>query len=229
MSNLIQSAPDPASKVPAFNIPAIIIVFISVFAVIHFYRESLNPIADFNAMMRFGFVPRLFFSDIFHASSSVWFSTLSYSFLHGSLAHLVLNSLWFLAFGSVVARYLGAGLFILFFVITAIFSALVYGGLHPLSIAPLIGASGSVSATMAAALLMSPEHKGIMPLRVAITDKRFLVTVGIWIAINIFSGLGANPSMAEENINIAWEAHLAGFLCGLLLIGLLRKIKHRNE
>jgi membrane associated rhomboid family serine protease len=220
MSNLIQQN----KRVPAFNIPTVIILFIGMFAAIHFYRTTLNTIADFNVMMQFGFVPRLFFADISNASPSVWLSTLSYAFLHGNLAHLILNSLWFLAFGSVVARYLGAGLFILFFAITAVFSALVYGWLHTMSLAPMIGASGSVSATMAAALLMSPEHNGLMPLRVAISDKRFLVTVAIWIAINIFSGLGANPSIVEENVNIAWEAHLAGFFCGLVLVGLLDKV-----
>jgi membrane associated rhomboid family serine protease len=229
MSHLIKPEPVSNSKIPAFNIPLVIVIFIGVFAAIHFYRESLNPIADFNALTRFGFIPRLFFSDIWHVSVSVWFSTLSYAFLHGNMAHLVLNSLWFLAFGSVVARYLGAGLFVLFFALTAVFSALAYGALHPLTLAPLIGASGSVSATMAAALLMSPENNnGLMPLRAAIFDKRFLITVGIWIAINVFSGFGANSTMVDENVNIAWEAHLAGFFAGLLLIGILGKVKQRN-
>jgi membrane associated rhomboid family serine protease len=222
MSNLIQ----PEPRVRAFNIPAVILVFIGAFAAVHFYRQNLNPIADFNVIMRFGFVPRLLFADIWQADISVWFSTFTYSLLHGNLAHLVLNSLWFLAFGSVVARYLGAGLFVVFFAVTAVFSALVYGTLHPLSLAPMIGASGSVSATMAAALLMSPlEGGGLMSLRSAIFDKRFLATVAIWIAVNVFSGLGANPSMVAENVNIAWEAHLAGFFCGLVLVGVLGKIK----
>jgi membrane associated rhomboid family serine protease len=230
MSNLIQ----PEPRVRAFNIPAVIIVFIGAFAAIHFYRQSLNPIADFNVIMCFGFVPRLLFADIFQADVFVWFSTLTYSLLHGSLAHLVLNSLWFLAFGSVVARYLGAGylgagLFVVFFAVTAVFSALVYGALHPLSVAPMIGASGSVSATMAAALLMSPvEGGGLTPLRIAIFDKRFLATVAIWIAVNVFSGIGANPTMVAENVNIAWEAHLAGFFCGLVLIGVLGRARQTS-
>ncbi len=229
MNNQIQS-----SRVPAFNIPAVILVFIAGFTVIHLYRESLNNIADSNVLFQFGFVPKLFFSDVKYANISIWFSAITYALLHGSWTHLILNSVWFVAFGSVVARALGAGLFVLFFGITAIFSALIYGALHPNLMVPLIGASGSVSGAMAAALLMVPASNdqvdysikySLLPLKEALKERRVQATIFIWVLINIFSGIGTSPSMVDENAQIAWEAHLAGFFCGLVLIGPMYRLK----
>ncbi len=229
MSNQIESA-----RVPAFNIPAIIIIFMTAFAAIHFYRENLSGIADSNLLFQFGFIPKLFFSDVKYTNLSIWFSVVTYAFLHGSWAHLILNSLWFVAFGSVVARSLGAGLFIVFFTLTAIFSAIVYGMLHPDLLSPLIGASGSVSGAMAAALMMVPivdtGNFRLLPLKEALQERRVQATIGIWVLINIFSGIGINPSMVNETAQIAWEAHLAGFFCGLVLIGFMHKLRgHPNS
>ena len=226
MSNQIES-----SRVPAFNIPAVILIFIAVFVVIHFYRERLSDIADSTLLLRFGFFPKMFFVDV--TNISIWPSTVSYAFLHGSWAHLILNSLWFVAFGSVVARFLGAGLFIVFFGVTAVFSALLYGALHPDLLSPLIGASGSVSGAMAAALMMVPVGDTgdfrLLPLREALQERRVQATIAIWVLINVFSGFGTSPSMVDDNAQIAWEAHLAGFFCGLVLIGPMHKLKNHTN
>ncbi len=215
---------EPNSNSPAFNVPRIIVVFIGIFCAAHFYRLQLSPLADARLLYQYGFIPAAFIQN----NALYWFTPLSYAFLHGNLTHLVLNSLWFLAFGSVVARHLGAGRFALFFALTSIVSAVFYGLLHANLVSPMIGASGAVSGAMAAALLLSPNDVGtIMPLSVAVRDKRILATTLLWVVINIASGFGANPGI-DNNVQIAWEAHLAGFFSGMLLIGSLSRLKSYN-
>jgi membrane associated rhomboid family serine protease len=209
-----------------FNVPGVIIAFIAVFAAIHFYRSYLTDFQDFKILSQAGFSPARFFlaahfitpdqitsalNDgsvrssmnlwLFAALNfdvSVWSSPLTYAFLHGDNAHIILNSLWFLAFGSVVARRLGTVFFLIFFIAAAIFSAIIYGFLHQTMIIPMIGASGVVSAAMSAALLMPQEIQKnsnnqsgqLMPLRVAFRDKRVLATSAIWISLNLLYAVG---------------------------------------
>jgi membrane associated rhomboid family serine protease len=52
------------------------------------------------------------------------------------------------------------------------------------------------------------------PLALVFTDRRTLAFIGIWFAINIISGLTGGLG---ADIAIAWEAHIGGFLAGLLL------------
>ncbi len=75
---------------------------------------------------------------------------LTYAFLHGSWTHVLLNTIWLIAFGPPVARRFGTLRFLLFMAVTAILSALAQWISAPMDFAPLIGASGAVSGLMGA-------------------------------------------------------------------------------
>ena len=51
-------------------------------------------------------------------------------------------------------------------------------------------------------------------------NSRALLFVVIWFVTNILFGAGLVPILGEET-SIAWEAHIGGFLAGLLLFPLL--------
>ena len=57
------------------------------------------------------------------------------------------------------------------------------------------------------------------PLWVALRDRRIVVFLGAWFGLNILFGLGtlAVPGLDQE---VAWQAHIGGFLAGLLLFPL---------
>jgi membrane associated rhomboid family serine protease len=52
------------------------------------------------------------------------------------------------------------------------------------------------------------------------SNPSFLAFVGIWFAINYLSGSGLVP-VAGEGGQIAWQAHVGGFLAGLVAFSLL--------
>ncbi|HEX5666778.1 MAG TPA: rhomboid family intramembrane serine protease, partial [Hyphomicrobium sp.] len=79
-------------------------------------------------------------------------TALTYAMLHGSWAHLLLNSIWLMAFGSAVARRFGSVRFVAFMALTAIGGALGHLVTHTDDVIPMIGASAAVSGCMAAAL-----------------------------------------------------------------------------
>jgi membrane associated rhomboid family serine protease len=150
-------------------------------------------------------------------------------FLHGGLTHLLINSAWFLAFGAPVARRLGTARFLAFFLLCGVGGALLF---LPFNVAPMVGASGAISGLMGAVLrfLFLPLNDGdadalagdtrpaLLPLRDALTNRRILIAIAAWVALNFLVALGA-PAIVEDQ-SIAWEAHLGGFFTGFLLFGL---------
>src|ERR1700684_64623 len=78
-------------------------------------------------------------------------TVLTYAFLHGSWTHVLLNSVWLVAFGPPIARRFGSARFLLFMAVTAIASALAHWALSLMDFSPLIGASGADSGLMGAA------------------------------------------------------------------------------
>ena len=55
-------------------------------------------------------------------------------------------------------------------------------------------------------------------LSTTLTDRRILIVLGFWVILNIVFGQGL-VSIAGSEGEIAWEAHIGGFLFGLLCFG----------
>jgi len=212
-------------------------VMIGSFIAIHVIRQVVSSDMDEWILLRFAFSPARYITlslpqgDVFPggAGAEIW-SFFSHMFLHGSWEHLFINSLWMLAFGTVVARRFGWFRFLLFSLVTAGLGAagnlLAYWGEFSL----LIGASGAISGQMAGAIrLMFSTPGGLSNMQAVNFDgvrvlslgqllrvRGALAFIGVWLVFNLvfgLSGFGTGGGVAR----IAWEAHLGGFLGGLLL------------
>lgn len=159
----------------------------------------------------------------------LWLTPLSYAFLHGDSTHLIFNCVWLAAFGVPVARRFGAVRFFWLGALGAIAGALFFFALHPAELAPLIGASAGVSAFMGAASRFVFQQDGFLgesfrapsvaPLasfREMLANRQTLGFVGVWFVSNFLFGVGAQ-SLGFSNAPVAWEAHVGGFVAGLLL------------
>ena len=168
---------------------------------------------------------------------------LSYAFLHGDLAHLATNLIWLLAFGSACERRFGALRFVLLCLTGAVAGAAAHALAGPLEVAPLVGASAVVAACTGAAVRFAfaeggPLSGAPMPglaaygepapsLRAALSSRRALAFVGVWLVMNLVVGLVAEP-LGITDSPVAWVAHLGGFAAGLLLFGLLDPVRART-
>lgn len=160
---------------------------------------------------------------------------LTYGLLHGSWLHLISNVIWLAAFGSPVARRLGSGRFLNLMALSTIGGALLHWWSRDLDVLPLVGASAAVSGATAAAIrfVFAPGLRfGTLSddaVVQAIPAERFgqlwrnpraLIFLVIWFATNFLFGAGLVPLFGEDT-SIAWEAHIGGFMVGLLLFPLL--------
>ncbi len=155
---------------------------------------------------------------------------LTYAGLHGSWMHLILNSIWLLAFGSAVARRFGPFRFLAFFAVTALAGGVAHVATHIDDVIPMVGASAAVSGCMAAAIRfvfqpgaplgvfrLGEEHAyqlPALPLREVLRDRRVVSFLVVWFVMNLATGL-AGSGLGITDATIAWEAHVGGFLAGL--------------
>jgi len=58
-----------------------------------------------------------------------------------------------------------------------------------------------------------------LPLSGVLRDPRVLAFVVVWFGVNFIFGAGSLPIVGED-APVAWEAHIGGFLAGLLLFSL---------
>ncbi len=163
--------------------------------------------------------------------AQIW-TFVTYAFLHASWTHLGVNAIWFLAFGSAVARRFGTARFLIFFCVTAAAGAIAhlfaFGGQE----APVIGASAAISGTMAAAMRFAFQRGGplsfrrsggdadyrvpALPLARALRESAVIAFLAVWFGLNLVFGLWSTPLTGDNEV-VAWQAHIGGFIAGLLL------------
>lgn len=148
-----------------------------------------------------------------------WTPLITALFIHGGWAHAGMNAVGALAFGAPAARYMGLGVkgavgFFLFYLTCGVLSSLGYAAAHLHDVTPLAGASGAVSGLLGASTRLIERRDQLSPL----ATRSVVASTFAWIVINAVMGaLHYAPGIGE--VRIAWEAHIAGFFAGLLLIG----------
>jgi membrane associated rhomboid family serine protease len=146
-------------------------------------------------------------------------------FIHAGWLHLIMNMWFFWLFGNNIEDRLGHLLFLLFYLggglVATACHALVAQG--PASLDPVVGASGAVAVTLGAYAVFYPFTKVKTLIFVIIfftvVDIPALVVLGLWFAAQIFQGV----QQFDQGIgaNVAWWAHIGGFLVGAALMPLL--------
>lgn len=235
---LPESSP-AAAREPLLTLPGALTVYILLLAAIHL-RVLLPPDLENWTIDVFGFIPKRYDSSLLAAGfpggegAKVW-TFVTYSLLHANLSHIGFNVLWLLPFGSALARRFGAARFFAFMAVTAAAGALAHLATHEHALAPMIGASASVSGTMAAAIRFAFVRGSFLsfsrgdadaaarvpaqPLWRALRDGRVLSFLAIWFGVNIIFGIG-QIAIGADGASVAWQAHIGGFFAGLLLFSL---------
>lgn len=209
---------------PAFNVPAIVAVVIAVLVVIHVGLWLLGQDWQVWSLYALALIPARFTSPGFPMiPGSEYWSLATYMLLHGNWTHLVFNCIWLLIFGTPVARYMGNGRFLLI----ALFSGIV-GGICSLMLhwgqdLVVVGASGGVMGLMGSAIpLMYGGRLSDGRWRPAsfgelVSNRRALVFTAVVLGITLFSGgTGWTGNSFLPEGAIAWEAHVGGFIAGIL-------------
>ncbi|MBC8016625.1 MAG: rhomboid family intramembrane serine protease [Sporomusaceae bacterium] len=149
---------------------------------------------------------------------------LSNLFLHGSWLHIIGN-LWFLfLFGRTSESCLGHMKYFIFYLVCGIAANLVQIAFDPISDVPVIGASGAISGILGSYIFCFPRARisTLIPIFFFFTiiEIPALVFIGIWFLLQVYQG---TLSASMTGSNVAWWAHIGGFLMGIGLNVLLNR------
>ncbi|WP_128374797.1 rhomboid family intramembrane serine protease [Streptomyces cavernae] len=149
-------------------------------------------------------------------------SALSAMFLHGGWLHLLGNMLFLLIFGNNIEDRLGHVRFLLFYAACGYAATYAYALVNADSSEPLIGASGAIAGVLGAYLVLYPKAR----IWVLVPFLIFLpLRLPAWLVLGFWFGLQAwysSGGAVSDAGTVAYLAHVAGFVVGMLLAWPLR-------
>ena len=200
------------------SIPVVTYSLIAVNLVVFLFEASLNA-GQFQAFLTaYGLVP----ARLTPAHPGAYTTLVSSMFLHGSWFH-VLSNMWVLfIFGDNVEDRMGAGRYLLFYLMGGMVAGLSQVFFAAGSQIPTVGASGAIAGVLGAYLILFPSGRVLtliplvfIPWLVEIPAFLFL---GLWFLTQLSSGLLALGQLgAGQFSGIAWWAHIGGFIFGMIL------------
>lgn len=232
-------AAEPAARQPVFNLPRSLSLTMLLLGGL-FAADAFLLGAQERSMLLFylAFTPLRYVYPLAEQGLEWLWTPVTYSLLHGGIEHLLFNALWLLAFGAPVVRRIGTFRYILFWAMSAAASAFFHAALHWGDQTILIGASGVVSALMGAACRFAFPARGgfnriyghLFPRQSVLASFRnrtVAVFIAIWLAGNLLIAAGL-PLVGGAG-EIAWDAHIGGFLFGFLLFGFFDPLNPRED
>src|SRR5262245_41436261 len=203
--------------IPSRTAPLVTIALIVVNVLVFLYEMSLGRGAE-AFMLRWGLVPAAF----------SWVTVITSMFLHGGLLHVGGNMLYLWIFGDNVEDRMGHGRFLAFYLLCGTAAALAQTMATPNSDVPMVGASGAVAGVMGAYFVLYPKSRVVtlVPLFFVfqIIEVPAIVFLGIWFVMQFFSGLLTTSAAGGGDLGgIAFWAHVAGFVAGLIGVVVFRR------
>jgi membrane associated rhomboid family serine protease len=142
----------------------------------------------------------------------------TYSFLHGGIAHIFFNMFGLYMFGSEIERLFGSRFYLLYYlasVVVAALTHLVITGLMGAPPAPMVGASGGVYGLLLAFGWYFPQRRVVLLFPpIPMPARIFVIVFGV---LELFFGVTGTAA------GVAHFAHLGGMLGGWLMIEARRR------
>ena len=207
---LMENQTETLQKEPLFNIPPLTL-WLSILLLLCF--GVLQNGAWFDRFVPLlSFIPQQFTADPLRHLYTI----VTYALLHFGWMHIGVNLAGLIAFGSGAERLLGRKNFCFILLGGIILGALGHWALFPQDTNPLGGASAGISALFGAVLPMMLKRRDL------------IIASVVFILTNILFGTMGMPN--SPGVLVAWQAHIFGFLFGIIFVLILMKIKrHASE
>ncbi len=200
------------------HFPLITIVLILINTLVFCYEISLGEDGMNRLSYIFGLVPAYY--NNYQVPLIDYMSFITSTFLHGSWMHLIGN-MWILwLFGDNVEDKMGKARFLAFYLICGLLASLTHYAFNLSSELPVVGASGAVAGVMGAYFLMFRKAKVL-----TFIPPFFLfnfpawIYLGFWALTQVYGGATGLLSVGG-NQEVAFWAHIGGFLAGMILFKL---------
>lgn len=138
---------------------------------------------------------------------NVWVAGFISMFLHAGLVHIAGN-MWFLwVFGNNVEEAFGRLGYVAMYLVAGIAATAAFVLRNPDATVPLVGASGAIAGVLGSYLVLYPRQRVLTLLFVFFVPIPAMFFLGFWFVSQFFIG----------EIGVAWDAHVAGFIAGVLI------------
>ncbi len=208
---------------PISSFPFVTIGIILANAAIFYHQLTIDFSASQRFVFQWGAIPyQITHGEVIHVMPRIPLPLTLFSsmFLHGGFLHLFGNMLYLWIFGNNIEDALGHFRFLLFYLVCGLFAGTAQILSDPNSIIPMIGASGAIGGILGAYVLLFPSARILTLIFIFIFIKMVripaLIVLGFWFLIQLLSLGGGAIS------NVAFFAHIGGFLSGLVLVKLFQ-------
>ena len=159
------------------------------------------------------------------ATADTFVPLLSHMFLHGGWIHIIGNMLYLWIFGDNVEDAMGSLPFLVFYLLCGIVAAIGQGVLAP---GPMVGASGAIAGVLGAYLVMFPTARiatlVFLGIFISIFELPALIVIGMFIVLQIIESVAQlRMDVHAATEQVAYFAHVFGFVAGILLLPLFRQ------
>ena len=217
-------------RIPHSRFPMITLGLIALNCAV-FFQELLLAPQQRNLMIEtYALVPVRtvgFFLGSPASASQAILTFFSSMFLHGGWMHLIGN-MWFLwIFGDNVEDRLGRLHYLWFYLGCGLAGAVVHVAFNPSSGLPTVGASGAIAGVMGAYLITFPGARilTLVPIFFFLTTLELpaYLLIIYWILLQFLNGAASIATTDVTQGEVAWFAHIGGFLAGILLMLAMRR------
>jgi len=163
-----------------------------------------------------------------------WLTLFTSMFLHGGWIHILGNMLFLWVFGSHIERSMGHLRYLAFYLACGLGASALGIAMAPTSNVPGLGASGAIAGVLAAYLLLYPTStvNTLLPISrilIPIRLPAWLLIAG-WFLLQLISGVASlDPNAATGLGNVAYWAHIGGFLTGAGLVWLFQRSDYVSQ
>jgi membrane associated rhomboid family serine protease len=192
------------------------------------FQDSLSPY-ELEAFVReFALIPARY-SEAFASGETDlavadFFPFFSMMFLHGGWLHLILNMWTLWLFGPTIEDRLGHGRYLAFYLVCGLAASVAHVFFNPTSIVPALGASGAIAGILGCYMRLFPTARVVVLVPVLFIPLFFevyaSVFIGLWFLVQVLQSIMA-ILLPEASGDVAWWAHVGGFIAGFALGPLL--------
>jgi membrane associated rhomboid family serine protease len=211
---------------PRFTTPYVNYFLIGLNLLIYFFQATLDPESGRILAFQLGFIPAHvtgLLNGTGHLDlASVLLPFLTSMFLHATWFHVIGNMLFLWIFGDNIEDHMGHARYLGFYLLSGIAAASAQVLLTPQLNAPTVGASGAIAGVLGAYFILYPRARVLTwfpPIFLFYLPAWILL--GGWFGLQFLSGILPYSDGRHHDQNIAFWAHVGGFVAGILLVKLL--------
>src|SRR5712672_2739728 len=222
------------NAVPSRYPPIVTWALIACNCAVFLIQTGLTPLELEQFLLRYALIPARYFELVAsrdaELAASDFLPFVTMMFLHGGWLHLILNMWTLWLFGPSIEDRLGHGRYLAFYFVCGLAASLAHVLFNPVSIVPALGASGAIAGILGCFMRLFPLARIVVIVPILFiplfVEVYAFVFIGLWFLLQLFQTT-MGLLLPSSSGDVAWWAHIGGFLAGFTLGPLLVRSRQR--